>query len=201
MVTNLRRGRRALTASTLVAIGVFASTSPAPAEISPFRAVGPIELGMTRASVERVLGRPEATAYRVRLLGQRTRSQYIEYEYLMGRWTIGFEGLRGNQRVVKVEYSGTRHRISARLRVGSRIRDIVREFPDAVCEDRVRGSVGRRTIVVDDRRSGRRMLFHIAYESVPSPPPGEVVSISVQNRLRYARPYRAVRCFAGWRTR
>ncbi len=183
----------------LIAAGIASCliVARADASVRPFESIGPIEIGMSRQAAERILGRPEATAYRRALL----RGVYVELQYRGPAWTIGFEGPQGAQRVVKIVYSGSRYRTRAGVGLGSRIRSIVREFPGARCEDRLFGSTGIRYVVVIDRLTERRVLFHVAYERVLRPPPGEVVSISIQKRLPHARPYARHACFPGWRGR
>ena len=113
----------------LVAAAVLALPASAAREanlrIEPGRAIGKVRIGMTFAEVKRVLGRPT-------LVNRRQRSgfgkEYIEYDWGLGKWTVGFSGSRGKQRASLVGTELKRDRTPAGIGVGSTLAAVRRAY-------------------------------------------------------------------------
>jgi hypothetical protein len=104
----------------LVACGaaVASSASGAPERSVPIRlgvGIGPVNLGMTAAQVRRALGRPQAVVERRTVGGQ----PYVELEYGLGGWAIGYVGRAGSRRVVLIATGLARHRTPDGVGVGT----------------------------------------------------------------------------------
>jgi hypothetical protein len=99
-------------------VAVASSASGAPERSVPIRVgqgIGPVNLGMTAAQVRRALGRPQAVVERRTAGGQ----PYVELEYALGAWAIGFLGRPGSRRVVLIATGLARHRTPEGVGVGT----------------------------------------------------------------------------------
>jgi hypothetical protein len=106
---------------------------------------------MSLAQVRRVLGPPQLLNRRVRLgFGEEHR----EYAWNWTEWTVAFRGTRGRFRAVRVVTTLRRHRYRA-IGVGSRVRAVLRVFPQATCRDFA--ASGRQIVARTPR--GRELRF------------------------------------------
>jgi hypothetical protein len=99
-------------------VAVASSASGAPERSVPIRlgvGIGPVNLGMTGAQIRRALGRPQAVAERRTVGGQ----PYVELQYGLGAWAIGFLGRPGSRRVVLIATGLARHRTPDGVGVGT----------------------------------------------------------------------------------
>jgi hypothetical protein len=186
-------------------LAVLAAVAAAPADASPARdtlvrpgqGIGRVSLGMTQQQVRARLGRHMAVAERRRLgFGQ----QYLELQWAYAAWTVGFEGRASSLRVVKVATTLRGQRTRARLGTGSRVRDIVRVYPQATCSDwpgiHTDSSVGRWIVVAHP--NGTRTIFTALGEGLATPRPLRVVEVMVQRPSRGLAEQRRP-CGPNWR--
>jgi hypothetical protein len=117
-----RVGVLLLLAAAVVLAPSASGSSNASLPIRPGHGIGPVNLGMTGAQVYRALGRPRTVVDRKVILGR----PYVELEYGLGTWMIGFYGRKPNRRVVLVLTSLGRHRTPEGLGVGSSDREVRR---------------------------------------------------------------------------
>ena len=118
--------RRALTCGAIVlAATALASTPMASGTIVPQRAMAKVSLGMNRAQVERVAGKPLRVERRHNEFGSLTRLVYP------GPVTVDFQG---NATVTAVWTTGKTERTSRGVGVGSTRAQVLRLVPGARCE-------------------------------------------------------------------
>jgi hypothetical protein len=181
----------------ILAIGPATAAQYRDALVRPGRGIGKIVLGMTREQVGATLGRPRAVSKRRRLgFG----AQYLELQWGYAAWTVGFEGRPVALRVVKVATTLRGQRTRTNLGTGSRIRDIVRAYPQATCSDwpgiHTDSSVGRWIVIAHPK--GTRTVFTTLSGGLAAPRPSRVVEVAVQRPSRGLAEQR-VRCSANWR--
>lgn len=167
------------------------------ARVFPGRGIGRVVLGMTPQQVRRVLGRHTLVNERKRIgFGL----EYLELDWDYAQWTVGFQGRRGELRVVRVGTTKPRERTRERLGTGSRIRDILRVFPQARCSSWAglgsNSSMGLWITALHP--NGARTIFVVYHERVPQPPPGRVVEVMVQLPVRGVAE-RRLSCSNSWR--
>ncbi len=91
--------------------------------------IGKVKVGMTRAQVERILGKDEFFNGRTTVDG----TTYIEYGWNFGTWSVGFLGRGDTYRVAQVATDLRAQRTPERIGVGSAFRAVVRAYPQAIC--------------------------------------------------------------------
>lgn len=176
------RGSLATFGSVLAVLVALSPATGAPtrdALVVPGRGIGKVRLGMSVREVERALGH-RTLVNESRGLGFGLR--YVELDWDGATWTVGFQGRPGALKVVKVATTLARQRTRQGLGPGSRIRDILRAYPQATCSSwaglGTNSSMGRWVTV--RHASGARTIFVVYYEGVALPPPGRVVEVMVQ---------------------
>jgi hypothetical protein len=85
---------------------------------------------MSLAQVRRALGPPQMLNRHADLGLGRT---YVEYAWEYGWWLVGFERQRGRLRAVRIETQARGERTANGIRWGSRLRHVLRRFPNARC--------------------------------------------------------------------
>ena len=185
----------AFAATAALATAAATAGPSANARVTPGVGIWKLRVGMTVAEVVRILGRPQAVSARKRLgFGVR----YVEYQWNLAAWTVGFQGREGKLRAVRVGTTLRRERTSAGLGVNSRIRDVVRVYPRATCTAAV-GANGEADLamwvtIVSPR--GVRTIF--AADDYGGPQRGLIVEVMVQQPVAGVAERRGP-CFAGWR--
>ena len=193
--------RRRVAAATTVSLAVLAAGSAQGAAerdalVRPGVGIGRVRLGMTKAEVVRALGRPQLVNRR---LERGFSSRYVEYAWDYTRWTVGFAGRGDDLRVTKVATTLRAQRTPRRIGVGSRVREILRAYPNAACVGRWYSDPDPGTWVVIGRRP-HVTAFNILYNSSDEPTrPGRVAEVVVQTD--WITPSRGRGCGPGWRTR
>jgi hypothetical protein len=143
----------ALAAALVAAAGSAEAVHERDAQIRPSVGIGKLRLGMTVGQVRRVLGPPQLLNRKVRLGFGR---EHREYVWNWFEWSVAFRGAPGRLRVVRVTTTLRNHRYRG-IGVGSRMRDLVRVFPTAIC----RGYSQTETQVLVRTRGGRQLRFKI----------------------------------------
>jgi len=165
--------------------------------VRPGIGIGRITLGMTPTQVERVLGRHTLVNKRHELGFGRT---YVEHDWDYARWTVGYEGRRGQLRVVRVATNQSTQRTPQGVGVGSQPRDIVRAYPAARCALRYLNRrwdlLGRYVTVTAP--NGRLTSFLVATPWYGRDRTHRVVEVMVAQRPRL-RGEKDAPCPAGWR--
>jgi hypothetical protein len=135
----------------IAAIAAVSALSPASAAapqrdqvIRMGKAIGKIQLGMTRPAVRRALGGPHAVVYHN--VNFRDRGRYLELGWeFPGRtswepvlWQVGFRSWRrgGPMRVVRVSTTARSQRTPQGIGIGMRPRQVVRAYRNATCVGR-----------------------------------------------------------------
>jgi hypothetical protein len=200
---DIRCQRRTAVLPLVVALLLASAAGAAPerdALIRPGVGIGEVRLGMTGAQVRRVLGRHKLVNER-RQLGFGV--EYLELDWGWGRWTVGFQGRRGERRVVKVATTLRRERTRHRLGPGSTTRDILRVFPRAACSEWAglgTNSSKERWVFITDPK-GVRTIFVISFGPFGGPssrPTGRVIEVKVQQPARGLAERRSA-CGPKWR--
>jgi hypothetical protein len=138
--------------------------------------IGPIQLGMSPTRVRQILGRPEAVTMREQRTGGRL---YVEYQWDLGWWSVGFLGRGGTVRVVKIATLNRRQRTPDGLGIGSK-QDEVTTRLNILCRfvfSRRTGAFihrecphthanGRRTVFVLDRQERPDEVPRVAWVEV-----------------------------------
>ena len=150
--------RKALASALAVAfVAAAGSADAAPerdAQIRPSVGIGKIRLGMTLAQVRRILGPPHLLNRRVKVGFGREHREYVWNWY---EWSVGLRGQPGKLRVVRVTTTRRNHRYRG-IGVGSRMRDLVRVFPNAVCRGYLRLN---ETHILVRTSGGRQLRFRV----------------------------------------
>ena len=121
----MRHIRAMIGGAIAIAAGVVALAPAASGAIVPQRAMAGISLGMTRAQVTRVAGKPLRVAQLHNEFGALTRLSYP------GAVVVDFQG---NSTVTAVSTTGTRERTAHGVGVGSTRAQVLRHVPGARCE-------------------------------------------------------------------
>ena len=182
---------------TGIAVGSATAAATRDALVQPGRGIGKVRLGMTQAQVRRALGAPTYVARRRALgFGQR----YVEFQWGYAEWSVGFQGPAGRMRAVRVGTTLRSQRTRSNLGTGSRIRDIVRVYPQATCSDWAglgTNSSKERWISVR-HANGAQTIFAAVWDGPADPGPVRVVEVMIQRPAR-GLAERRVRCVAYWR--
>jgi hypothetical protein len=181
----------------LIATAPAAAAPARDALVRPGRGIGKISLGMTQEQVRAALGRHRSVSKR-RTLG--FGQQYLELQWGFAEWTVGFQGRRGALRVVRIGTTLNRQRTREGLGTGSRIRDLLRVYPQATCSTwaglGAESSVGWWITVRHPNHA--RTVFVVFHEGVAQPPPGRVVEVMIQLPVSGVAERRAS-CGSNWR--
>lgn len=191
-----------LFAAAAIATGAVAAPAPQ-ALVRPGEAIGRVALGMDLARVKRALGPPELVNRRVTLgFGRR----YVEYSWGNGWWLVGFEQRRGSLRAVRIETLSRAARTATGIRWGSRLREVLRRYPNARCRRHwsAGGNLVGGGVYIRDR-AGRFTFFLLgAIEPREGtgfrPPKSGVTGFVVKEPFREVGVARITECEDGWRT-
>ena len=144
----------ALMVALIAEAGSANGASDRDAQIRPSVGIGKVRLGMSMAQVRRVLGPPQLLNRRVRLGFGR---EHREYVWNWFEWSVALRGQPGQLRVVRVTTSRRNHRYRG-IGVGSRMRELVRVFPNATC----RGYLHlNETHILVATSGGRQLRFRV----------------------------------------
>ena len=182
-------------AATAALAAVPATAGPAAdARVIPGVGIGKLRIGMTLAEVRRLLGRPHAVSARKRVgFGV----NYVEYQWDLAAWTVGFQGRAGRLRAVRIGTTLHRERTRAGLGVGSRIRDVVRVYPRATCTAAgLNGESDLAMWVTIVSANGVRTIF--AANNYGGPDRGLIVEVMLQQPVAGVAERREP-CMAAWR--
>ncbi len=180
------------------AVVAVPSASGIESTIYPGVGIGKIRLGMTKAQVERVLGRDH-------LLNAR-EGAYTELAWDFATWTVGFV----NGRTVQVETSLRSQRTTKGIGPGASWFRVVHMYPGGACTWGVRfGADGH---PVDEfpeyligRRGGTQTLWRFktvnGIVQLPVPVVAEAIVRTDFRRLPEFAPSWAYRCAKGWQNR
>jgi hypothetical protein len=116
---------RALTAGLVVALVFSASASGTESTIVRGVGIGKVRIGMTRAEVQRLLGRDYIQNGATTIAG----AQYVELGWNFSTFSVGFVG----GRVVQVETTLRGEKTRQRIGVGSSFKAAARAYPQAIC--------------------------------------------------------------------
>jgi len=119
---------RALAAVALALLFV-PSASATESTIYPGVGIGKVKLGMTKAEVERILGRDGIVNDRENVAGH----AYLELGWTFDSWTVGFLLQKGRYRVVRVGTTIARQRTPKHVGVGTEWLKLVKAHPNGVC--------------------------------------------------------------------
>jgi hypothetical protein len=195
-VAAVLRGVAAAGATLAVLTGAASAAPERDALVRPGIGIGPIEIGMTQAQVQRMLGAPTLTNRRYPLGFGRS---YVEHDWDYARWTVGYEGRPGQLRVVRVATNTRTQRTPQRIGVGSRPRDVIRAYRNARCVERNRtdgiARVGRFLTV--RAPSGRLTSFLVGTPWYGQDRTHRVLEVMVSTTARI-RGERDFPCPAGW---
>jgi hypothetical protein len=163
----------------VVAIGSASAAPSRDALVQPGRGIGKVRLGMTQAQVRRALGRHRYVAKR-RELGFGVR--YVELQWGYAEWSVGFQGRAGRMRAVRVGTTLRSQRTRSNLGTGSRIRDILRVYPNATCSAwaGLGSNSSKETWIVVRHPTGARTIFAAVGDGKADPGPVRVVEVMVQ---------------------
>lgn len=126
--------RKLASLAGVAAVAAAVSTgaaSPAPGSsssalpIRPGVSIGSLRLGMTAAQVRRILGRPHVL---VRRDNAGFGVRYVEYQWDLGSWRVGFRGRGSEQRAVRISTTLMTHRTPERVGVGTNVRVLARRY-------------------------------------------------------------------------
>jgi hypothetical protein len=180
-----------------VAMGSATAASSRDALVQPGRGIGKLRLGMTQAQVRRALGPHSYVAKRRRLgFGE----QYLELQWGYAEWTVGFQGRPGRMRAVRIGTTLRSQRTRSNLGTGSRIRDIVRVYPNATCSGwaGLGSNSSNETWIVVRHPGGARTIFAAIGDRKADPGPVRVVEVMVQVPARGLAERRSS-CGPNWR--
>ena len=182
-------------AAAALCVGAASAGPSVNARVTPGVGIGKLRVGMTLVQVRRILGRPYAVSARRRLgFGL----QYVEYQWNLAAWTVGFQGRAGRLRAVRVATTLGRERTREGLGVQSRIRDVVRAYPRATCSSAAGGRSDLALWVTIVSPRGVRTIF--AADDNGGPGRGRIVEVMVQQPVAGVAE-RRVPCSPGWRRR
>jgi hypothetical protein len=189
------------TAGVLVlAVSALESATALPtrsALVQPGRGIGKVKLGMTQAQVRRALG-PHTFVTKRRRLG--FGQQYVELQWGYGEWSVGFQGRAGRMRAVSVGTTLRSQRTRSNLGTGSRIRDILRVYPNATCSDwaGLGSASSKETWIVVRHSNGAQTVFAAVGDGKADPGPVRVVEVMVRLPASGLAERRS-RCGPSWR--
>ena len=165
--------------------------------VEPGRAIGKVRLGMTQAQVRRVLG-PHTFVAKRRTLG--FGQQYLELQWRFAEWTVGLQGRAGRMRAVSVGTTLRSQRTRSNLGTGSRIRDIVRVYPQATCSGwaGLGSDSSNETWIVVTHPTGAQTVFAAVGDRKADPGPVRVVEVMVRLPASGLAERRS-RCSPDWR--
>ena len=147
---------------------VAASAEGAPKRdllIVPGQQIGKVRIGMSFAQVRRALGRPTGVNKRTRL----GFTQYVEYDWGYGRWTVGLSGRSGAMRVSLVATTLRRERTREGAGVGTRIRRVASVYRNRGirCDSRlVAGKLSYYDSCRLRSRTGHVTYFAVAHDCI-----------------------------------
>lgn len=178
-------------------VGSASATPARDALFRPGAAIGEVRLGMTLAQVRRALGRPQFVNRRARLGFGRV---YVEYAWAYGEWVVGFQTERQVLRVVRISTTTRRERTHDGIGVGTRVRAIVRRYPNAECRTHS-ATIGGTWVFIRHQR-GTLTFFKIGpLRTTPPPPyPQGAVELVVKEPVREFGVGRIGTCPPDWRT-
>jgi hypothetical protein len=116
-------------AATIASATLVSAASASESTIDPGVGIGKVKLGMTKAQVERVLGR-DSVRYGTKTVAGR---RYVEHAWDWSHWRVTFELHGGTLRAVQVVVDLKTQRTAKRVGVGSRWLDVVRAYPGGRC--------------------------------------------------------------------
>jgi hypothetical protein len=166
--------------------------------IMPGTGIGRVKLGMTLAQVQHVLGK-----YRfVNERSQVGRNGYLEVGWGFGEWTVGFLRQGSTYRTAAVEATVRGQRTPTGVGVGTNIRKVIHDFPQAICS----ASNGLRLLVTSKTGAQTIFIFRSAGEQVNGVPVGKLQFVVSEVDVR--TPFRPQpefspqnRCRQGWQER
>jgi hypothetical protein len=123
----MRRGVCVLAAA--VGLTLTAGASAIESTIYPGVGIGKVRLGMTRAQVERLLGRDAIVNGRATIAA----TEYVELAWNFATWTVAFAQTRSGLRVVQVGTTAHGQRTPTRIGIGTLWRPLVRAYPHGLC--------------------------------------------------------------------
>jgi hypothetical protein len=182
--------------------GVAAGAPERDTLVRPGVGIGKVRLGMTLAQVRRGLGRPMFVNRNVRLgFGRR----YVEYAWDYGWWLVGFEQRRGRLRAVRIEARAGTERTANGIGWGTRLREVLRRYPNARCRSYVlwNGRIAGGGVYIRD--AAGRFTFFLLGALEPQegtgvrPPKTGVTGFIVKEPFPEIGVARIVACPDGWR--
>jgi hypothetical protein len=185
----------AVAAVAIAVAGSAAGANQRDALVRPGISIGKVRLGMTFAQVRSGLGRPMFVNRRVRLDFGRV---YVEYAWAYSEWLVGFQSEGGVLRVVRISTTSRKERTRDGIGVGTRVRAIVRRYPNAQCRTHS-ATIGGTWILIRHQR-GRLTTFKIAPLSDKPPYPQGAVEVVVKEPVREFGVGRIGTCPPDWRT-
>lgn len=180
-----------------VAVGSVTAAASRDALVHPGRGIGKLRLGLTQAEVRRVLGAPSYVARRRRLgFGE----QYLELQWGYAEWTVGFQGRPGHMRTVRIGTTLRSQRTRSNLGTGSRVRHILRVYPQATCSgwSGLGSDSSNELWIVVRHPTGARTIFAAIGDRKADPGPVRVVEVMVQVPARGLAERRSS-CGPNWR--
>jgi hypothetical protein len=165
--------------------------------VDPGRGIGKVKLGMTQAQVRRALGAHRSVARRRELgFGQR----YVELQWGYGEWSVGLQGRPGRMRAVMIGTTLRSQRTRSNLGTGSRIRDILRVYPQARCSGwaGLGSNSSKETWIVVRHPTGASTVFAAVGDGKADPGPLRVAAVMVRHPASGLAERRSA-CARNWR--
>lgn len=181
-------------AVVIAAAGSAAGATQRDAVVRPGVSIGKVRLGMTFAEVRRGLGRPMFVNRRERLGFGRV---YVEYAWSYAEWLVGFQSERRALRVVRISTTLRNERTRDGIGVGTRVRAIVRRYPNAQCRTHS-ATIGGTWVSIRHQR-GRLTIFKIGPLRQTPPYTQGAVEVVVKEPVREFGVGRIGPCPADWR--
>jgi hypothetical protein len=123
------RGVCVVAVAAAAGLALTAGAGATESTIYPGVGIGKVKLGMTRAQVQRVLGKDATLNDRATYDGK----HYVELGWNYSTWSVAFAQTGGSLRVVQVATTLRSQRTPAKIGIGTAWRPLVRAYPHGLC--------------------------------------------------------------------
>jgi len=133
----------------VAALALAAPASGTESTIYPGVGIGKVKLGMTKAQVERALGKPDLVNAR--------EGAYTEYAWAFATWTVGF--IHG--RAVQVATTLASQRTPDRVGPGSTWQQLARAYPRGICTQNNSTTTGGLVELLVPHKGGTQTIYYV----------------------------------------